>query len=239
VLTEALRNDLPRTIDTVLTTQELQDHAAQLERLVAERTAELGRANAELRRSAMRDGLTGLANRTAFQEFLAESLPDGGRLALLMIDVDMFKAYNDSYGHLAGDDALRAVAECLAAAVPEGRGVACRYGGEEFAVVLTDAGTPAAVGVARYFQELLAERAVRHRASSVAPVVTASIGVAAGTAVPGSAVTSLIAAADRALYRAKQEGRNRIAVARPGDLRRGAAGRLPRQASRSQSRVAP
>jgi diguanylate cyclase (GGDEF)-like protein len=216
VLTEALRNDLPRTVDTVLATQELQDHAAMLERLVIERTNELARVNAELRRSAMRDGLTGLANRTAFQDFLAEAAPDVGEhrsLALMMVDVDMFKAYNDRYGHLAGDDALRAVATCLRRAVPEPHGLACRYGGEEFAVVLKGLGVPAAVEVARRFQELLAGCAVVHEASTVSTVVTASVGVAAVEVGPGFRATDLLGAADQALYRAKQQGRNRIVVA--------------------------
>ena len=120
-LTEVLRIDLSRALDTVFSTQELHDHAANLERLVARRTRELEHANEELRRSLMRDGLTQIANRLAFQEHLERHLesavPGRTELALLMVDVDLFKPFNDRYGHLRGDEELQEVAACLERAV--------------------------------------------------------------------------------------------------------------------------
>jgi len=212
LLTEAVRIDLPRAVDTVLSSQEMADHAAMLERVVAERTSELERANAELQRSVLRDGLTGIANRVAFEQALVECRePDGPtELALLMIDVDMFKAYNDRYGHLAGDAALRTVAACLAAAVREPEGLACRYGGEEFAVVLRGAGPERVLAVAEGIRADLAAAAIRHEASTVAGVVTVSIGTAVRRVRSGGEATALVAAADEALYRAKQAGRDRV-----------------------------
>jgi len=219
LLTEALRIDLPRTVDTVLSSQELQDHAATLERLVARRTQQLEQANVELQRSVMRDGLTGIANRIAFQQYLERfSGPDatvGQGLAMLMIDVDMFKPYNDHYGHLAGDEALKVVAGCLIRSVREPADLACRYGGEEFAVVLQDGDLQAAMGVARRIRQLLNCQEIPHAASPVARRVTVSIGVAADTVRPGFSVTDLIARADEALYKAKLRGRNRIIASRP------------------------
>jgi len=217
LLTEALRIDLPRTVDTVLASQELQSRAAMLERLVARRTTQLEQANLELQRSVMRDGLTGIANRMAFQQYLDRmSSPDaeGRRLAVLMIDVDLFKAYNDYYGHLAGDDALRSVGDCLLRCTRGHRALACRYGGEEFAVVLEDGALPEATAVARRLRELLSRAATPHAASTVADVVTVSIGVAAGQLRAGVRATDLVADADGALYRAKLQGRDRVVTAR-------------------------
>ena len=218
-LTELLRIDLSRALHTVLSTRELQEHAATLERLVAERTQELEHANQQLQASLMRDGLTRIANRMAFERHLAAWCDPrsrhGGRLALLMVDVDMFKPYNDCYGHLRGDETLRKVASCLAAATRDPEDLACRYGGEEFAVVLPGAGLRGALAVAKRVRDLLAEAAVPHRASPVRSVVTVSIGVA--VAAPGCplAPSSMIRAADQALYRAKVEGRDRVVVADP------------------------
>ena len=241
--TEALRVDLPRTVDMVLSTQEMSDHAAVLERLVAERTRELERLNAELQSFVMRDGLTGIANRMAFQECLEDAwravgpggeagapggdagsgdgVPGDVELAVMMIDVDMFKAFNDRYGHLAGDEALKSVASCLRRAMRDPADLACRYGGEEFAVVLRDTPQRQAVAVARRFQALLARTAIRHEASTVAPVVTASVGIVTAPISRTTSPTDLVAAADQALYQAKLQGRNRIGVAAGGrDLTR-------------------
>lgn len=217
VLTEALRIELPRTLEMVFSSQEMKDHAAVLERLVVRRTRELERVNAELRRSVMRDGLTGIFNRRAFESFLEEAFDPvtgtGRQLALLMIDVDQFKAFNDRYGHLAGDEVLRTVASCLEQAVRSDRDLACRYGGEEFAVILWDSGVEGALALGRRFRDLLAAAAIAHDVSTVASVLTASAGAAAMTVLPGFDPAVLIASADQALYRAKTEGRDRIVVA--------------------------
>ncbi len=218
VLIEALRIELPQAVEMVFSSQELTHRTAMLERLVTRRTRELERVRADLQRSVMRDGLTGIANRRAFENVLAQAChSDGqGSIALLMVDVDLFKAYNDHYGHLAGDDALKTVAECLVRSVRGSQDLACRYGGEEFAVVLPDCDLDGALGVARRFSDLLAHAAIVHAASSVASVVTASIGVASTAITPDVDLADLVAAADRALYQAKSKGRNQIAHADEG-----------------------
>jgi diguanylate cyclase (GGDEF)-like protein len=220
LLTEALRVELPRTVDFVLSWQEMRDHSAMLERLVAQRTHELERANAELNRAVLRDGLTGAANRLAFQQHLEACGERAGdparRMGVLMIDVDYFKAFNDHYGHLVGDDALRVVAACLLKAAREPEDLVCRYGGEEFAVLLTDSSAGAALAVARRFHVLLEQAAIPHQGSPVAPVVTASVGVASTAIGSGADVSRAVAAADRALYQAKTQGRNTTVLADPG-----------------------
>ncbi|NLT53086.1 MAG: diguanylate cyclase [Actinomycetales bacterium] len=226
-ISEVLRMDLGRTLGVVVSTQELRDRATSLERLVAQRTAELARVNLELRRSLMVDPLTRIANRTAFDAHLEqhwEALAGtAGELAVLMVDVDLFKAFNDCYGHLLGDDALRTVATCLDGAVREPSDLACRYGGEEFAVVLPGRGVPAARAVAERFRRLLAEAAVPHAGSPVSSVVTTSIGIAAGRAEHGTDPASVVARADAALYRAKESGRDRVAVFTMADMASGHA----------------
>jgi len=177
-------------------------------------------------RAVLRDGLTGAANRLAFQQCLEACYAKDGepsrRVSIPMIDVDLFKAYNDHYGHLAGDNALRAVAACLLRSAREPEDLVCRYGGEEFAIVLSDAPVSAAVAVARRFHVLLVEAAVPHATSPVAGVVTASIGVASAAVRDDADITRVIAAADEALYQAKGQGRNRTVLA-------GAARGTPRQ----------
>ena len=229
-LAELLRIHLGRAVDGVLTTREQHTRAERLEHAIDRRTKqlrkevqvreraerELQRANVELRRSAMVDGLTQIANRAAFEEYLDEhwdrQAVEGGTLALVMADVDEFKAYNDHYGHVAGDDALRTVAACLDRSVRASQDLACRYGGEEFAVVLPDCGVDGAVAVARRFRELLAGFGIPHAASPVAPTLTVSVGVATARPVPGTHPNDVVGAADRALYRAKDLGRDRIVI---------------------------
>ena len=173
-------------------------------------------ANSELRQTAMRDGLTGIANRAAFELHLAhhwETLTAaGGPLTMLLVDVDRFKNYNDNYGHIAGDDTLRAVADCLRRSACRPDDLVARYGGEEFAVVLPQGNANAGLTVAMRFQTLLAEQALPHAASDIAPVVTASVGIAVVHPARRPEPTDLVAAADRALYRAKQLGRNRAVL---------------------------
>ena len=238
---EVLLQDLSRTLEAISSTEQLQLHAVELEELVQRRTHELAeevttrrraevelqRANTELQRLLKRDGLTSIANRAAFESHLAdhwrrlEGAEHGERkLALLMIDIDAFKQYNDHYGHVRGDQALRTVASCLHSAVREPADLACRYGGEEFAVLLPDSGARAALAVAKRFHGLLAKAAVPHAASPVAPRLTASTGIAVSRTGDGNGPTGLVEAADRALYRAKALGRDRIVLsgsAEPAD----------------------
>ena len=130
-----------------------------------------------------------------------------------MLDVDMFKAYNDCYGHLQGDETLRKVASCLARGVRELDDLACRFGGEEFAVVLPGTGMRGALVVARRVRALLAAEAVPHNTSTVSPVVTVSIGIAVSESGCRADPLSMISSADGALYQAKLQGRDCVVVA--------------------------
>ncbi|HSG91181.1 MAG TPA: diguanylate cyclase [Pseudomonadales bacterium] len=194
-------------------------HARDLERKVVERTRDLATANRELQRLAEIDGLTGIGNRRAFDRQLALAWSDhmrrGAPLALVMADVDHFKRYNDHYGHVAGDEALRRIAQRMAEAVQRPRDVVARYGGEELAAVLSDTPEGGARHLADHMRERIEALAIPH-AYTPAGVVTASFGIASIIPTPGSSPEALIESADAALYRAKSAGRNRVASAAPG-----------------------
>jgi diguanylate cyclase (GGDEF)-like protein len=183
-------------------------------------TLELGRraaAEASLRRIAGTDSLTGLANRRSFDAALAaawsDSIVSGEPVALLMADADAFKAYNDLFGHQAGDEVLLRVAGCLDALARSRGGVACRWGGEEFAIVLRGLGEPEAVALADEFCRSVRGLDLDHP-RGVGGVVTVSVGVAAATPSTDMSARALLTGADAALYRAKAEGRDR-SCARP------------------------
>jgi two-component system chemotaxis family response regulator WspR len=183
-------------------------------RALRESQQKLLEANLELQRLSMLDGLTGLSNRRHLNVSLeAEWLRarrDGSPLSLLMIDVDEFKAYNDSCGHPAGDEVLRRLAELMRTHSRRSADLAARYGGEEFVMVLPDMPAEGAVCIARSLREAVASLHLPHPGSSVTSHVTVSIGVA--TRVPGREEFSstLVDGADRALYLAKQAGRDRV-----------------------------
>ncbi|MEM9301024.1 MAG: diguanylate cyclase [Pseudomonadota bacterium] len=183
--------------------QLLRRRTAQLSRLVEARTAALADATRELERLARRDGLTGAANRRALDERLAAlCAPEvAGAIALLAIDVDHFKRYNDEHGHQAGDRLLQRLVETLEAGLSGRDQLLARYGGEEFMVVLP------AMTLAE--ARALAER-LRAATDAAAVGTTISIGVAASPAGDPRTADALIGAADRALYAAKAAGRNRI-----------------------------
>jgi diguanylate cyclase (GGDEF)-like protein len=178
-------------------------------------------AEAELAVLATTDGLTGLANRRTFDrrfetEWLRASR-EKSPVSLLMIDVDQFKAYNDVYGHQAGDECLTRVAKVIAATVSRPRDLVARYGGEEMAVLLPDTDSAGAAAVAETIRAQVEALALRHETNVPCGVLTVSIGIA--SRVPSLdrsriAPRDLIALADAALYRAKQNGRNRVAVAK-------------------------
>lgn len=168
----------------------------------------------QLNNIARVDALTSICNRREFDVRLRSEWGRGARtnqtLALLMIDVDKFKEYNDHHGHLRGDDCLIAVAQLLSDCMQRAGDLIARYGGEEFVVLLPDSDLEGALGVANACLEAVANAKLPHVTSNVAPYVTISIGVAAMLPIYERSSTLLIEEADIALYQAKQNGRNRI-----------------------------
>ncbi|SDM33527.1 hemerythrin [Oryzisolibacter propanilivorax] len=188
-----------------------------LEERVAQRTAELQQANERLRVASRTDALLGIANRASFNERLEQAcaLARRGRrpLALVMLDVDHFKRYNDHYGHLQGDACLQAVAHAVRGCLRRDSDLVARYGGEELAAILPDTDAAGALAVGQAMVQAVRALARPHAASPGAPHVTVSAGVCADVPpadAPGaSGSAALVARADAALYRAKAAGRDR------------------------------
>jgi len=178
----------------------------------------LAASQAQLDDMSRRDALTGVPNRRHFDEYIRHAWDaahaTNGELALFLMDVDHFKAFNDRYGHPAGDQCLRHVAQILQKAVPAEAGCTARWGGEEFIVGLPGMDTQAAMRMAQSLCDAVQSSGLRHEASTTAASVTISIGVVvARPAQSRRSVDTLIADADAALYRAKREGRNRCVLA--------------------------
>ncbi|MFW6359710.1 MAG: diguanylate cyclase domain-containing protein [Chroococcales cyanobacterium] len=173
----------------------------------------LEKANQELRDLAEIDGLTQVANRRQFDEYLNREWQQLAQiqapLALIMGDVDEFKAYNDNYGHLAGDDCLRQVAATLKQVVKYPADFVARYGGEEFAVVLPHTKGNGAFCVAEKIRSKMTQLRIPHAHSQVSPYVSVSFGVASVIPSQNLSPQTLIVAADQALYQAKNQGRDR------------------------------
>ncbi|MBV7455518.1 PAS-domain containing protein [Acidovorax sp. sif1233] len=187
--------------------------------LLVRKEQELAAANEKLALLSTTDGVTGIGNRRRFDERLATEWLRCGRhqapLAVVLIDIDHFKLYNDHYGHIAGDACLRHVAQLLQATIRRADEVAARYGGEEFVLLLPDTLLPDAVTVAQRCMDGLREAALPHPRSPTAPMLTLSIGVASLVPRPDTGSDTLVQAADAALYRAKHGGRNRFEVFSP------------------------
>jgi len=176
-------------------------------------------AESELAMLARTDGLTGLNNRRTLGEILdaewRRAKRSNGVFSLLFVDIDCFKAYNDKYGHQAGDDALTAVARCIGENIRRPADSAARYGGEEFVVVLPDTAPDGAAAIAEKIRTAISDLAIEHAGSEFGHV-TASIGAAAWTPAHDGDVGAVIRAADQALYNAKATGRNRTVLASAG-----------------------
>ena len=194
----------------------------ELEDKVQQRTQALEEVNHQLAVLSVTDALTRLANRRRFdavwldewQRALRQATP----LAVIMLDVDHFKAYNDHYGHQQGDECLRQVGEVLLTTVRRAGELVARYGGEEFVVVLPGTSVIHAMAVAESIRANIQAAGIAHAHSGVAAVVTVSLGVAVGIPTQGDARDALVHAADAALYRAKDQGRNRVVLS---DIDRG------------------
>jgi diguanylate cyclase (GGDEF)-like protein len=208
--------------------QEYKDRVSFLQSVLLEyKTSEVQRLNFELDRLARLDALSGLSNRRNFDEALvkewARASRDRSSLALIMLDVDHFKAYNDNYGHPAGDICLTQIGGVLARAMKRPADLAARYGGEEFIVMLPGADENGAEEVAKRIIAGIDALSLEHCASSAASHVTASLGVAVCTPQPGMPAQKLVDVADAALYEAKRGGRHRT-VMRPIPVPASAAG---------------
>lgn len=182
----------------------------------AELYQQLEAANQQLKRLATLDGLTQLANRRRFDQYLEQEwrrlTRESQPLSLILCDVDFFKLYNDTYGHQAGDEALKQVAAALGSVVKRPADLVARYGGEEFALVLPNTPQEGALHIAESIHQAIRGLKLVHEASSVNSYITLSVGVA--TVIPrlNTSATALIAAADAGLYQAKGTGRDRTVV---------------------------
>lgn len=167
-----------------------------------------------LRYQATRDGLTGLFNRrefnVQFDRDWRSCQRDSKRLSLLLIDIDHFKLYNDTYGHQKGDLCLQQVASVIRKQLKRGGDRAARYGGEEFVCLLPQTGETSALYIAEIIQAAVEQLAIVHESSPIAETVTVSIGGACERAFIGKSGDQLLKRADEALYQAKEQGRNRV-----------------------------
>ncbi len=176
-------------------------------------TSKLDAANQELKRLTSLDGLTGIANRRHFDEVLARewrrAMRQGEEVSVLMCDIDFFKLYNDTYGHQSGDECLRQLAQALTQTMDRGGDLLARYGGEEFVAVLPGTSLQGATIVAEQMRKAVSMMRIDHTGTPFSHV-TASFGVASAVAMPETDPNDIVGAADRALYKAKNGGRNRV-----------------------------
>lgn len=180
----------------------------------AELYRQLKIANQELEKLAHIDGLTQVANRRRFDELLEQEWfrlrREKAPLSLIFCDVDYFKLYNDTYGHPVGDKCLEKIAKKIQQVVKRPSDLVARYGGEEFAVILPNTSLSGAIHVAKEIQAAIKELAIAHDRSKVSNIVTLSLGVASILPTISSSPTTLLTIADRALYQAKERGRDRV-----------------------------
>jgi len=199
-----------------LWTSELLSSNRRLEQRVQQRTRELEEANQQLEQLSVTDALTQLANRRRFDNYLLAEWQRASRLqqplGLMMIDVDWFKNYNDSYGHLQGDECLRQIGQLLRLGARRTTDLAARFGGEEFALVVPQADVKYLRQQAELMRMAFASLNIPHQSSPLGRV-TVSIGIAALVPAIGQQPEVLLALADQALYQAKAQGRNQVAVA--------------------------
>ena len=181
---------------------------------------ELAQANIKLQQLADMDGLTGLANRRRFDHVMQSEWQRAQRaghtMSLLMCDIDFFKLYNDSHGHLAGDECLKKVAAVLGASLRRPGDLAARYGGEEFTLVLPNTESSGAMAIAELCRQQVEALALPNQPGRD---VTLSIGVASMVPAADTSPLDLIGNADRALYTAKHAGRNKVVQAAPSEVR--------------------
>jgi diguanylate cyclase (GGDEF)-like protein len=197
--------------------EQVQEHTRTLEEKVAERTSRLEQLNQDLQGLADRDGLTGVANRrrgaTYLEEVWMRLRREKQPLSVIMLDVDHFKAFNDNYGHQAGDDCLVAVADIVSAQLLRPADLVARYGGEEFLLILPDTDRDGVAQMGEKVRHAVEALAIAHAHSSASRVVTVSAGTATMVPSPKGSTEQLLSEADIALYRAKRMGRNQVHAA--------------------------
>ena len=208
--------ELLARVRSVLRLKQEMDRRKTREKELTETLKQLSEANSVLTRLSAQDGLTGLANRRHFDErYSAEwrrAMRDRQPLSVLMLDIDHFKLYNDHYGHQGGDNCLRQVAAIIGQVARRPADTAARYGGEEFVLVLPETPLEGAMKIAEEVAENVRVMQLPHAKSPVAPHVTLSVGVACLVPNRETDMKELIERADKALYAAKREGRNRVKV---------------------------
>ena len=174
------------------------------------------RLQKELEKLSFTDGLTGIANRRLFDNHFAsewkQSVASGKPLSVILLDIDCFKQYNDFYGHIAGDECLRRVAQTLATTCDDAASTVARFGGEEFALLLPNTDADAARAIAEECIAAIAALTMPHEGSTVGKHVTASLGLASGVCRDEMAPRTVLERVDQLLYQAKRNGRNRIEI---------------------------
>lgn len=201
--------------DAVSHTKKVLEENKKLESQIEDSSSSMDALRAEMesvRREALTDGLTGLNNRKSFDErfqmMIDESVKEGKALSLLMMDIDYFKSFNDTFGHQVGDQVLRLVARTLTDGV-KGRDFVARYGGEEFTVILPETNNAASEAVANNLRQAVANKEVVNRTTGEKlGRITISVGVAQYN--KGEKPAEFLERADKALYKAKENGRNRV-----------------------------
>ncbi|HXK11359.1 MAG TPA: diguanylate cyclase [Vicinamibacteria bacterium] len=217
VFSERSRHDLDSLVSSNLKLLAQAEEMDRKNRELTETRHQLEHRNRDLERISALDTLTQIANRRRFDTALRQewrrAARDEAPLSLVFCDIDYFKRFNDTYGHQAGDECLVRVAQTMEETLNRPADLAARYGGEEFIALLVDTGTDGARLLAERMRARVEGLKIEHRASSVAPHLTVSLGVA--TVVPRPAIRpeDLVALADRALYAAKEGGRNRVSSA--------------------------
>jgi diguanylate cyclase (GGDEF)-like protein len=205
-------NDRERELTTLVATRTNELRLAK--EALEERARDLTAANAQLERISRVDSLTGVHNRRSFDAAIEDewrrAVRLGTPLSLMILDLDRFKEFNDLYGHPSGDECLRRVAHLLRDSLQRVSDLVARYGGEEFVVILPNTWLAGAADLAERIRAGVQGLAITHAAEAERGVVTVSLGIACMVPTPGSESSTLIEAADAALYRAKREGRNRV-----------------------------
>lgn len=183
---------------------------------LAEARAALEKTNRMLEQLATIDGLTQIANRRYFDEYLrlewARAYREKSPISLIMVDIDCFKGFNDTYGHQAGDDCLKTVARIISEIVTRPNDLVVRYGGEEFSVILPNTKAGGAIQVAEKIRAAVLGKKIPHGASTAGPYLTLSLGVFCLVPAEDKKPAVIISQADRALYEAKKKGRNRVVL---------------------------